>query len=59
MLLKPCPFCGSDTITTVENGDDYAWAECADCLADGPMMSDDPDCTKAMEAWNKRVEERR
>lgn len=56
--LKPCPFCGGTTLTIVdERVNEYAvW--CESCDAMGPSTDfDERDKFKAVDLWNKRVNE--
>jgi Lar family restriction alleviation protein len=61
--LKPCPFCGSSSVALSPDADseDYAWVECKECQAGGPIaqFGERPqggaDLTiEARAAWNKR-----
>jgi Lar family restriction alleviation protein len=54
--LKPCPFCGSTTITFVEGttGGDYAAGLCRRCYMTGPEATTR---AEAERLWNTRVEE--
>lgn len=52
--LKPCPFCGSHEIEIGWFGKD---GEAVICLGCGGMGSQYTDRAKAIEAWNRRVNE--
>lgn len=58
--LKPCPFCGCDSITfkptfssTTGHIDDWV-GECNECLAQGPPENKEE---KSLEVWNTRPKE--
>jgi Lar family restriction alleviation protein len=56
MELKECPFCGSDDIGWSKS-DIVAWAECANCDAEGPtapLNNEDDEHDLAYKAWNRR-----
>ncbi|WP_088925853.1 Lar family restriction alleviation protein [Burkholderia multivorans] len=48
--LKPCPFCGSDSVFML--GGSYC-VQCGNCGAEGPWNDDDPKV--AIDAWNRRA----
>ena len=54
--LKPCPFCGRTDSLHIDryqsNGCWWAYVECTECLATGPVGKLKKD---AIEAWNRRV----
>jgi Lar family restriction alleviation protein len=54
MELKPCPFCGSNTLK-VRKGKYMWWVEC--CNMDCRALSGVSNLkAKAIEKWNRRVE---
>lgn len=54
--LLPCPFCGSDAITTKDDG--YSeWLQCECCTATGPYSLRDNEVERGLaEAWNTRAD---
>jgi Lar family restriction alleviation protein len=48
--LERCPFCGWPGVLIVKP--EYAWVECSDCAADGPIEDTGP---LAIAAWNRRA----
>jgi Lar family restriction alleviation protein len=52
--LRTCPFCGSDNLTTEEDGNNYYFVICKECLTTGPKYSFRD---MAIIAWNRRDEE--
>jgi Lar family restriction alleviation protein len=56
--LKPCPFCGSNNVSSEGAGievDDYtAWIDCEDCGAQSNTFESD---AQAIDAWNRRAPE--
>ena len=56
--LKPCPFCGRTDSPHIDryqsNGCWWAYVECTECLATGPVGKLKKD---AIEAWNRRSNE--
>lgn len=62
ILLAPCPFCGSTSVSTNEvmffdSGKIYKQASCRQCGAIGPIAqaTEVSDYTLAIEAWNRRM----
>ena len=54
MRLKPCPFCGSDTVNDTSPPEHPCfWWVCPDCVAVGPVGNS---VLSATEAWNRRSE---
>ena len=55
--LKPCPFCGGDKILEAMqkpvSAGEYFMIKCADCSCEITRTSR----RKAVEAWNRRVED--
>jgi hypothetical protein len=35
----PCPFCGSDGLWYVRDGDNHGWVQCSICQARGPVAT--------------------
>ena len=58
--LKPCPFCGSDTVYFDASGKGrFAWVECGDCRARSSSCEislEHSACQEAADEWNRRVE---
>lgn len=56
--FKKCPFCASDRIKVMREGDEAAWCECSRCHARGPavapMGSGEHIISNARDAWNAR-----
>ena len=51
--LKPCPFCGGNDVSVVDEGN-FSFIECADCL--GAFYQREACCVEDnVEAWNKRT----
>lgn len=48
--MSECPFCGSESITVIEDGQNYCCL-CGDCLAQGPAAIGK---TQAINFWNER-----
>jgi Lar family restriction alleviation protein len=67
MNMRPCPFCGSNQVTTrAIFREDVRFVECSTCLARGPLMCEDdptvPEYYKvdgsndpAVQKWNNRA----
>ena len=55
-LMKACPFCGRDNDLKIEryesDGKYWYYAECEECLAQGPVCADEEE---ALRAWNHRT----
>lgn len=53
--LKPCPFCGSETVIIDQDGrdDPLCWALCDECGSCGAIERGISDAAKA---WNARAE---
>lgn len=57
--LKPCPFCGSDSVTTITGGvlgNSYS-VTCMDCHVWVDHIEDRMSEEEAIELWNRRVKE--
>lgn len=48
--LLNCPFCGSDNISMVDDGELF-WTMCGDCDCEGPIGDSEADATML---WNMR-----
>ena len=50
MKIKPCPFCGSDSVSCEGH-----FVECDNCGSTGEQFFPTPNRKKAIEAWNRRA----
>ena len=57
LTLKPCPFCGGEAILVKDFSSfkDWTYVRCKEC---GAATSVSGNAYKAIELWNKRVEEK-
>ncbi len=61
LLLKACPFCGSEKgpyyVTGIEGRENYGmWIECVACLGRGPRTeANETGLAEAIAAWNHRA----
>lgn len=55
--LKPCPFCGSETVDIARTELGETWGQCANCLACGPVVGAPYEVAweDASTAWNTRA----